>query len=180
MERLPDHIESERLVLRRWRHDEAPALQAAVAAAVEHLRPWMAWIAMEPLTLAERVTLIEGWTRAWEEGGDSLLGVFLDGEPIGNCGMHRRGPQHEVEIGYWIAPTHTRRGFATELTAALTDAAFDVEGVERVTVVTDEANTASAAVPERLGFTYERIDIREPQAPSETGRMIIWAKTQAG
>jgi hypothetical protein len=39
----------------------------------------MPWARFEPLTLTERVRLIEGWTRDWEEGGDVVFGVFLDG-----------------------------------------------------------------------------------------------------
>lgn len=177
MDRLPDRAESERLVLRRWQHDEAVVLHAAVAASIDHLRPWMPWITLEPLTLAERVALIEGWTREWEDGGDAYFGVFLDGDAIGNCGLHRRGRRDELEIGYWIAATHTRQGYATELTATLTTTALAIDGIDRVHVVTDEANVASAAIPEQLGFARERIELREPTAPDETGRMIIWTVT---
>ena len=135
------------------------------------------WIAVEPLTMAERVSLIEGWTADWESAGDAVYGVFLDGEALGCCGLHRRGAANELEIGYWIAGMHTRQGYATEVTTALTDAALAIDGIDRVQVVTDEANTASAGVPEKLGFTRERVEIREPNAPGETGRMIIWTVT---
>lgn len=175
MIRLPDRAASDRLVLRRWQHDEAALLGAAVAASLEHLRPWMPWVKLEPLVLAERITLIEGWTRQWENGGEAVYGVFLDGEVIGCCGLHRRGGPDELEIGYWIAHDHTRQGHATEVTRILTDVAFTVDGIDRVVVVTDEANTASGGVPAKLGFTRERLDIREPAAPAETGRMIIWS-----
>ena len=177
MDRLPERIRSERLVPRLWKHDEASILGDAVAASIDHLRPWMPWAVSEPLTLAERVALIEGWTRDWEDGGDAIYGVFFDGTAIGGCGLHRRGAANELEIGYWIAASHTRRGYATELTHALTAAAFGVDGVERVVVVTDEANTASAGVPPIVGFTRERIEVRGPNAPAESGRMIIWSVT---
>ena len=179
MDRLPDRVESERLTLRRWEHDQAAVLQAAVAASIDHLRPWMRWVAFEPLTMAERVSLIEGWTREWEAGGDAVYGVFLDGEAIGGCGLHRRGAANELEICYWIAGAHTRQGYATELTASLTDTALTVDGIDRVLVVTDEANTASANVPDKLGFARERVELREPNAPGETGRMIIWTATSS-
>jgi hypothetical protein len=41
-------------VLRRWRAQDAEALGRAVAQSIEHLRPWMAWIAEEPATLARQ------------------------------------------------------------------------------------------------------------------------------
>lgn len=176
--RLPGRVTTERLVLRRWQHDDVGRLQAAVNANLEHLRPWMPWIAKEPLTRAERVRLIEEATQLWEQGGDVNFGVFLDGDLIGSCGLHHRVGPGAVEIGYWIDERHVGRGFATELTAALTSAVFAQTEIERVEVHTDEANTASANVPAKLGFHRERIDTREPTAPGECGRLIIWTTTR--
>lgn len=153
-------------------------LSKAVAASVDHLRPWMPWVKLEPLTLAERVSLIEGWTREWEEGGDVFFGVFLDGEVIGGAGLHHRVGPGAVEIGYWVHADHVRRGYATEFTAALTTAAFEQPGVERVHIHTDEANEASGGVPAKLGFHRERVDLREPQTPAESGRLVIWITTR--
>src|SRR5947199_713703 len=41
MLRLPERIEDERIVLRRWRVSDAALLQQAVEESMEHLRPWM-------------------------------------------------------------------------------------------------------------------------------------------
>lgn len=176
-ERLPGRVRAPRLLMRRWGHDEAALASAAIAASVEHLRPWMPWIKFEPLTLAERVQLIEGWTRDWEECGDAIYGVFLDGEVVGGSGLHHRSGAGTLDIGYWIHVNHLRRGFATELTSALTTAAFGVADVEVVHVQTDEANEASAAVPAKLGFTRSQVAQREPEAPAESGRRIDWTMT---
>lgn len=173
---LPDRIDSHRLRLRTWQHADAAALNTIVRESMDHLRPWMAWIAAEPLTLSERVALIEGWLKAWEEGGDAHYGVFLDGQPIGSCGLHHRSGPGSIEIGYWVRVEHTHQGYATELTAALTNAALQ-HGFATVHVVTDEANTTSAAVPQRLGFDLARIERREPTTASETGRMQVWVRS---
>jgi ribosomal-protein-serine acetyltransferase len=176
-ERLPERVDTPRLVLRRWRHDEAGIISAAVSSSVDHLRPWMAWIKFEPMIHAERVQLIEGWTRVWEDGGDIVYGVFLDGEVVGASGLHRRSGPGTLNIGYWIHVDHLRHGYATELTAALTTAAFELDGIEIVHVQTDEANEASAAVPAKLGFRRARIIEREREAPGESGRLIDWTMT---
>jgi ribosomal-protein-serine acetyltransferase len=172
--RLPGHVDTPRLVLRCWGHDEAALASAAIASSLEHLRPWMPWIKFEPLTPAERVQLIEGWTRDWEDGGSVVYGVFLDGEVVGGSGLHRRSGPGTLDVGYWIHVDHLRHGFATELTAALTTTALGVDGIEVVHVQTDEANEASAAVPAKLGFTRSQVIEREPEAPSESGRLIDW------
>lgn len=173
-ERLPDHVKTPRLTLRRWRHDQAAVINTVVRANLDRLRPWMPWIKFEPLTLAERVALIERWTREWEEGGDLILGVFLDGDAIGGTGLHRRVGPRAIEIGYWIDGDHVRHGYATELTAALTTMALGLDDIDTVHVHVDEANEASAGVPSKLGFTRLRVDEREPQAPGETGRQVVW------
>jgi RimJ/RimL family protein N-acetyltransferase len=41
-------------------------------------------------------------------------------------------------------------------------------------IVCDEANTRSAAIPQRIGYTLQRVESRTPEAPGETGRMQIW------
>ena len=176
-EPLPARIDTPRLALRRCHHDEADVLSAAVQASIEHLRPWMAWIAFEPLTTAERVELIEGWTRTWEDGGDVVYGVFLDGEMVGVAGLHHRSGPGTLDIGYWIHVDHLRHGYATELTAALTTAAFEIDGIEVVHVQTDEANEASSGVPAKLGFRRSRIIERSPEAPAESGRLVDWTMT---
>jgi ribosomal-protein-serine acetyltransferase len=178
-DRLPARVRTPRLLLRCWQHDEGSLLANLVENNVEHLRPWMPWIRFEPQTVAERIALIETWTRQWEDGGDVVLGTFFDGVAIGSCGVHRRVGAGALDIGYWIADDHTRRGFATELTSALTTTAFGIADVERVEVHTDEANEASAGVAAKLGFHRDRVIQREPVAPSESGRSIIWTMSKA-
>ncbi len=48
-----------------------------------------------------------------------------------------------------------RRGLVTEAASALTRAAFDVCGVERMEIHADARNTASLGVPRRLGYREE-------------------------
>ena len=66
--------------------------------------------------------------------------------------MARIGPGG-FEIGYWVHRAYTRRGLATAATAALVEQAFGLPGVDRVEIVHDELNVASAAIPRKLGFT---------------------------
>ncbi len=177
IEPLTGRVTSPRLTLRRWHHDEAATLSAGVAASLEYLRPWMPWARFEPLTLAERVRLIEGWTRDWEEGGDVVFGVFRGGEIIGGAGLHRRSGPGTLDIGYWIHVNHVRHGYATELTTALTTTAFGIDGIQVVHIQTDEANEASASVPAKLGFRRSATIDRAPEAPAESGRLIDWTMT---
>jgi RimJ/RimL family protein N-acetyltransferase len=59
------------------------------------------------------------------------------------------------EIGYWIHTDHINQGYATEVAAALTRVAFEIDHVRRVEIHCSPKNTRSASVPKKLGFIYE-------------------------
>ena len=167
-------VAPEQLEIRAWREEDAHALGAAITASLEHLRPWMPWIAEEPLTDAERRARIWVWGQARAAGGDETLGVFLDGEVVGGCGMHHRIAPGGVEIGYWVHVDHVRRGIATGLSERLVAEAFARPSTTHVEIHHDVANEASGAVPRRLGFRVVGEEERAPTAPGETGRERRW------
>jgi ribosomal-protein-serine acetyltransferase len=177
--RLPGHIVGpDGLTLRRWARDDAAQLGEAVADSLEHLRPWMAWIAHEPLSVTERQTLIDSWHPEWLAGGDVVMGVFVDGAVAGGCGLHRRIGPGGLEIGYWTARRFLRQGIATTAAGLLTDAAFSDPAVTRVEIHHDQANQASAGVPRKLGWRLARKVVDEIQAPGESGISWEWQITR--
>jgi len=176
---LPEKIVGERLVLRRWLVSDAQELSRAVERNIEHLRPWMPWVADEPLPVDRRVALIEEWERALLDGGDAVYGVFLENAPIGGCGLHRRRGPHGLEIGYWIDRDHINRGIGTEVARLLTSAALAVPGVTFVEIHHDKANTAFGRIPERLGYSPLREERDRIEAPGEMGVDCGWRMTAA-
>src|SRR5882724_13446365 len=112
MDRLPERIESDGLLLRRWRIADAEALGEAVDECGEHLRPWMPWMATEPLMLGERREMLGRWERGWAAGGDSVLGAFVQDRVVGSFGLHRRRGPGTLEIGYWVHVERLRLGIA--------------------------------------------------------------------
>lgn len=179
MDRLASWIESDRLTIRQWTEDDAEQLSLAIVASLDHLRPWMAWIAKEPCTVEDRRGLIRRWRSEWEQGGDCVVGAFRDDAVVGSAGLHRRvGPQ-ALEIGYWIHADHIRRGYATEVAAALTSAAFELPDIERVEIHHDKANIASGGVPRRLGFSLVEETPDSVTAPSEIGIECRWVVTRS-
>lgn len=177
MDRLPDRIEADGLLLRRWTVDDAEALGRLVTENAEHLRPWMPWMAEEPKTLAERIALIRRWEEEWSAGGDVVLAVVREGELAGSCGMHRRIGSGGVELGYWIALPHVRQGVATATAAALTETALALPQIDRVEIHHDTNNRASAGIPAKLGFELvgEEAGL---SSPAGSGVETVWRTTR--
>lgn len=171
---LPVIVETERLILRCWSVDDAEAINDAIVASTEHLRPWMPWIAFEPRSVADRRELIETWELERIDGGDTVYGIFLDGIAIGGTGLHRRRGPGVLEIGYWVHVDHVGLGYATEVAAALTHVAFACADIDRVEIHHDAANVVSGRVPAKLGFTMVAEVTTEAVAPAETGRSNVW------
>jgi len=145
-------------------------------ASLTELRPWMPWAQDAPTVPGMTQVLTDG-----EAGFDTdEEWQFVLGEPgsdlvLGAIGLHRRGPPDTVEIGYWIRTDATRRGLATAASRALTAAAFaHLPFVTTVEIRMDTGNVRSAAVPPRLGFSFDRQVDQAIDAPGQSGRWLVW------
>ncbi len=173
----PERIALEGDAYLRWLNaDDAEAVARAVGDSLEHLKPWMPWAdAKSADPTFQRARLANqperrGRDEEWHYGlfriaNDEFLGAFGL--------MTRRGPR-TLEVGYWLHVDAGGHGFATDATRALTASGLELDGIEQMIVVCDEANLRSGAIPQRLGYTLDRVETRAPEAPGETGHMQFW------
>jgi RimJ/RimL family protein N-acetyltransferase len=171
--------------LRRSHPSDLGQLVEAVNESLEQLRPWMPW-AQVPADAASIGAFLRQADVSWDGGHEFQFAVGADGGGadtgnaervgpiIGYCGLHDRLGAGALEIGYWVRSPHTGLGVATAAAGALTRAALALDGVERVEIRCDAANTKSRAVPPKLGYRLDRIDRRPPEAPGETDQHMIW------
>jgi ribosomal-protein-serine acetyltransferase len=172
-------LAAKRLAIRPWQANDAPALSVAITESIDHLRPWMSWIATEPRSLADRQSMIARWEKERRAGGDMVFGMFIGAVVVGGCGLHRRLGSDGLEIGYWVHAAHVRRGYAARVAAMLTSVAFSFPEIELVEIHCDRANHASQGVPRRLGFTLVGQHTKPVQAPNETGIDDVWRVTRS-
>jgi RimJ/RimL family protein N-acetyltransferase len=153
----PYRIETERLVIRCYKPEDAALMKDAVDSSLDHLQRWMPWAHAEPQPLAEKVKLARMFRAHFDEDEDFAYGVFTRDEArqLAGCGLHQRNGAGTFEIGYFVREDATRQGIATELTAVLTRAAIEVAGAFRVDLRVDTSNTASLGVPRKLGYPDE-------------------------
>jgi RimJ/RimL family protein N-acetyltransferase len=168
----PYAIRTERLLIRCWEPADASLADESIRSSLDHLRPWMPWAYAEPTPLKEKVERLRRFRGQFDLGQDFVYALFEpDGSRVlGGSGLHPRGDDGSLEIGYWIRADATGRGLATESTAALTRVAIDLCGVERVEIRIDPDNRASLAIPRRLGYIEEatlrqRLPAADPLAP---------------
>ncbi|WP_225828655.1 GNAT family N-acetyltransferase [Streptomyces naphthomycinicus] len=174
MERPNQTIECGDFVLRRWRgeSDVAPAFKL-IEESADHLSPWMPWVAGH----SENNTrdFLAKSDAQWTAGDAYNYAIARDGTLIGMCQAYRAAEPRGWRMGYWLHPAATGRGIATRATAALMSEMFALRDVEYLEITHDLVNTASAAVPRRLGFTeVRREQAPPPAAPSGTGIDVVW------
>jgi RimJ/RimL family protein N-acetyltransferase len=166
----PYRIESERLVIRCWEPEDAPLLKEAVDSSLDHLRPWMPWAQFEPQTLDEKLELMRSFRGQFDLGANFTYGLFDSEESrvLGGSGLHPRGGEESLEIGYWIHADAIGRGLATEVSAVLTRVGIEKCALARVDISVDPENERSLAIPRKLGYVEEgRLLRRLP--PKEDG-----------
>lgn len=161
------NLNTERLLLRRWRPADLPPFAALNAdpAVMEHL----------PATLssAESAALIERIEMSFERNGYGLWAIEVPGEAecIGFVGL---SPVDfdvffapAVEIGWRLARPFWGRGFATEGAAAALTFGFEECGLGEVVSFTAQGNTRSRVVMKRLGMHRDPAeDFDHPQLPA--------------
>lgn len=150
-------IVTRRLVIRCYEPTDAQMLDDAANASKEHLLPFMPWAHDLPMPFQDRLALVRRFRGNFDLGNDFVYGVFNLEETrvLGGTGLHTRVGTGAREIGYWIHVDFAGQGLATELSAALTRVAFEIDEVSRVEIHCDPANVRSANVPRKLGYTHE-------------------------
>ncbi len=168
------------LVLRILRVNDAAAIARAVYESLEHLEPWMPWAGEESTRESFQRTRLRGARHKAASGEEWQYGLFPtdEKEVLGAFGLMAHKWPATIEIGYWVHVDEIGRGHAKRASRALTNASLALDGITTVCIRCDEANVRSAAVPRALGFTLVHTETREPEAPAESGRLMIWERTE--
>jgi ribosomal-protein-serine acetyltransferase len=92
--------------------------------------------------------------------------------------LHARLGANALEMGYWVHVRHANRGVGTLAAAVVTDLAFGIAGITTVEIHHDQANSASAAIPAKLGYQHVMTVPRPADAPGESGIEWQWRMTR--
>lgn len=165
---MKERFESERLLFRPQRVEDAEALHAAYRD-VDLMRFWSS---APHATMGDTVSYLakgvdDGSWRGWTitlKGDDRAIGTL--------AAVERRAGV--VEIGYLLLRDHWARGYAREAVSRLLDALLGEGGYRRVFADTDPDNAASNRLLEALGFRREGLLRAEWETHIGIRDSVIW------
>ncbi len=151
----PEFIETPRLILRRpVAPDDAPQIFASYATDPEVTR-YLTW--RPHYNLDETLRILRTRLAWWDEGRE-FSWVITPKNSAAVIGMITANDDHtgsRVSIGYVLARSHWRCGYATEAAGALINSLLRLPGIQRVWAVADAENAASIRVLEKSGMERE-------------------------
>lgn len=148
----PETIQTERLLLRKPRMEDAPVIFESYARDPEVSR-YLAWMPHKNIRETEQFLLACG--HLWQTEKDYAYVVTMKeaGRLIGMFGLHPM--KMKVEVGYALARPYWGKGYTSEALRAVIGWAFSQPEIYRVQAFCDVENIASARVMEKAGMTRE-------------------------
>jgi RimJ/RimL family protein N-acetyltransferase len=148
----PDSFATDRLLLRRARDDDAPALFDAYASDPQATR-YLSWRTHE--TVAQTKEFLEQAQATWTNGSEFIWVLVPRGgsDPIGALGAVPG--QHGVEIGYVLGRDWWGQGLMPEAVISVMRWLREQPNVYRIWAYCAVGHDRSARVLERSGMTYE-------------------------
>lgn len=157
---VPEKIQTERLVLHRFRKRDADAITEGVRASLPELMKWLPW-AYPGYRKDDAAAFIKDSQASWKEGRAFDFGICMIGEPdrhIGNISIWQASKLGRIgEIGYWVRTESTSQGVATEATASLIRIGFESLRFHKLNLRIAVGNRNSERVAEKLGFFREGV-----------------------
>lgn len=143
-------IETERLLVRPWREDDAEGAKAV------YCDPEVRFFTGGVYPAEKIEEFIRKRRESHAKGELRLLPVVekSSGRIVGSCGFQPFDGGPEIEIGWMLARESWGKGYATEMSRAVLRYGLDEMKLPRVLASIDPRNTRSVAVVNRLGMTY--------------------------
>lgn len=149
-------IETDRLILRRYKIEDADAMYKNWASDSE-VTKFLTWQPHSSVEVSRGI--IENWLKEYSDEKYYQWAIVLKdngNEPIGGISVvHMNEDISMVHIGYCLGRAWWRRGIMSEALKAVTDFMFDTVEVNRVEARHDPRNPNSGKVMQKCGMKYE-------------------------
>lgn len=171
------NLTSQRLRLRLLRADDAPAFFRYVTSDLETVR-YVQWPVQS--SVAEAEALLATFIAAIERGEKFYFAAEdAGGSPVAFASM--KIANFTASIGFVVAATRRRQGYAAELITLLTEVAFERTTACRVEGLCDVDNVSSARAMMKAGFAKEEVLAKQaihPNVSPEPRDLVRYAITK--
>lgn len=168
-------LETPRLWLRRFKtEDRAPFLAYRNDPEIARYQSWES-CSLEEAThfIEEQKSLQIGEPGKWFQFAIELKETAA---LIGDCAFQiREEDARQAEIGFTLARSHQKKGYAAEAVARVIAYGFAELSLHRIIAVTDAENDASVALLERLGMRREAHFVRNIWFKGKWGDEYLYA-----
>lgn len=151
-----EQIETERLILRRFRLDDAEAMFCNWASDPE-VTKFLTWPTHKDADASRQV--LQMWVKEYDDPQSYQWAITVKNsgpEPIGSIAAVRVDEVTAmVEIGYCIGRSWWHQGIVSEALKAVMNFMFDKVGANRVQACHDVNNPHSGMVMKKCGMQYE-------------------------
>ena len=171
----PETVQTERLILRKPRMEDAPAIFEGYAQDLEVTRH-LTWKPHQNIRETEEFLLACG--QLWRTGKDFAYAITIKGDDklIGMFGLHPM--KLKLEVGYALAQPYWGKGYMTEVLRSVIDWALAQPDIFRVQAFCDVDNLGSARVMEKAGMQREgllRRYVLHPNISDEPRDVYLYA-----
>ncbi|MFH1855900.1 MAG: GNAT family N-acetyltransferase [Candidatus Omnitrophota bacterium] len=182
LKNFPGKIESERLIIRSPLQGDGKEVLQALTETFKDLHAWFIW-ATEIPSLEEMEANIFQARAKFMACEDLRMHLYRKdtGEFVGVSGLHRIDwDVPKFEIAYWCRKKFQNQGYMTEAVKTITAFSFHTFKANRVEIRSDEKNTISRKIPEKLGFALEGKMINHSRDPhGQLRNLVVYAKTKS-
>lgn len=145
-------LQSEDLILRRWRYEDIHSL-VKYANNIEIAR-FLTDMFPHPYTHEDGMRFIKMASTAHPL---NIFCIAIEGEAAGSIGFHFQSDifRKNAELGYWLALPFHGKGYMTRAVQLMIDYSFNTFDITRIFARPFGINKASARVLEKAGFSFE-------------------------
>jgi RimJ/RimL family protein N-acetyltransferase len=161
---FPEHLDTERLILRRYTSADAPGILEVVDKNRTRLIQNFSQMARGLSTIKDAESFVEIKTEQWNARCAFCYGVWLKGskQQIGQLLVKNIvWDVPSAELSYFIDSSSQRQGFASEAISAILGTAFEQMDFKRMFVRIIPSNRESISLAKKLGFSHEGLHRNE-------------------
>ncbi len=148
-------IVDNKIKLRQLIQEDAADIFAAINSQREYLGKWLPFVE-QTKSVFDTQSFVDSIIDLPKDKMEYTFTIRIDGSLAGLIGFKSTDrANRKTEIGYWLSESFQGRGIITKSVKRLCEFAFQELNMNRIQIKCAVGNSASIAVPERLGFMRE-------------------------